>query len=341
MYAVQAIARVTHGKVAGVQEAVKNKLDCLSPQVLGMLCRHTCTDYGSCLQVEDNVGLMGFCLTLNFCLPGTGHCKTVEFTFDMREDTAECIASEMMEDLSLTRDEAEFIAAKIKEEVKRISAKLVNSLALNDEAGYGSAAAAAAAASDDPLVSSMGYLAIDPSTKEAVAANAAAQAVAAVAAAVAANSFTGSSGIGMMGQLQHVPAATASSSKTAGAVTPLDSNRPPSYHDLVMAMREYHEQQMAADEAQRVASGSGSGPMGTDPRGLEAPPLEVKLPNGHLLDPALLAKVAATAATAAVQQLEDAAHGVMAGPGVGPSPEQQQQSPAFHVTGYSESDHCE
>jgi hypothetical protein len=269
----------------------------------------------------------------------------VEFTFDMREDTAECIASEMMEDLSLTRDEAEFIAVKIKEEVKRISAKLVNSLALNDEAGYGPGAVAAT--NDDQSTSSAGYVAIDPSTKEAVAANAAAQAVAAVAAAVAANSLTGVSGASMTAgqqqQQQHAAVACASSNKTTGAVTPMDSNRPPSYHDLVMAMREYHEQQMAADEAQRVASGSASGPMGTDPRGLEAPPLEVKLPNGHLLDPALLAKVAATAATAAVQQLEDAAHGMLAGPVAGPSPEQQQhqQSPAFHVTGYTESEHCD
>jgi hypothetical protein len=50
----------------------------------------------------------------------TGHCKTVEFTFDMREDTADCIAKEMMDDLSLSEDEAAKIAKKIKEEIGRL-----------------------------------------------------------------------------------------------------------------------------------------------------------------------------------------------------------------------------
>jgi hypothetical protein len=49
-----------------------------------------------------------------------GHCKTVEFTFDMQEDTADCIAKEMMDDLSLSEDEAAKIAKKIKEEISRL-----------------------------------------------------------------------------------------------------------------------------------------------------------------------------------------------------------------------------
>jgi hypothetical protein len=44
----------------------------------------------------------------------------VEFTFDMREDTADCIAKEMMDDLSLSEDEAAKIAKKIKEEIGRL-----------------------------------------------------------------------------------------------------------------------------------------------------------------------------------------------------------------------------
>jgi hypothetical protein len=44
----------------------------------------------------------------------------VEFTFDMREDTADCIAKEMMDDLSLSEDEAAKIAKKIKEEISRL-----------------------------------------------------------------------------------------------------------------------------------------------------------------------------------------------------------------------------
>lgn len=49
----------------------------------------------------------------------SGHCKTIEFAFDMSEDTAECIANEMMEDLSLSASEAQQIAAKIREEIQR------------------------------------------------------------------------------------------------------------------------------------------------------------------------------------------------------------------------------
>jgi hypothetical protein len=48
-----------------------------------------------------------------------GVCKTIEFAFDMGEDTAECIANEMMEDLSLSAAEAQDIAAKIREEIAR------------------------------------------------------------------------------------------------------------------------------------------------------------------------------------------------------------------------------
>jgi hypothetical protein len=47
------------------------------------------------------------------CAAGTA--KTIEFPFNVTEDTAEAIASEMMEDLSLSREEASIIATKIKE----------------------------------------------------------------------------------------------------------------------------------------------------------------------------------------------------------------------------------
>ncbi len=48
-----------------------------------------------------------------------GTTKKIEFSFDSSEDTAECIASEMMEDLSLSAQEARLIAAKIEEELTR------------------------------------------------------------------------------------------------------------------------------------------------------------------------------------------------------------------------------
>ncbi len=53
------------------------------------------------------------------CLVSTGTAKTIEFAFDSKEDTAECVASEMMEDLSLSACEARIIAAKISNELAR------------------------------------------------------------------------------------------------------------------------------------------------------------------------------------------------------------------------------
>jgi len=48
-----------------------------------------------------------------------GHSKTIEFAFDMSEDTADAIAGEMMEDLSLSKLEADIIAIKIAQELTR------------------------------------------------------------------------------------------------------------------------------------------------------------------------------------------------------------------------------
>ncbi|GIL65885.1 hypothetical protein Vafri_19522 [Volvox africanus] len=67
-----------------------------------------------CKQVEESK----LSFQLRFTEPA-GHCKTIEFAFDMAEDTAECIANEMMEDLSLSAGEAQQIAAKIREEIQR------------------------------------------------------------------------------------------------------------------------------------------------------------------------------------------------------------------------------
>ncbi|KAG2444928.1 hypothetical protein HXX76_001664 [Chlamydomonas incerta] len=67
-----------------------------------------------CKQVEESK----LSFQLRFTEPA-GHCKTIEFQFDMAEDTAECIANEMMEDLSLSAGEAQDIAAKIREEISR------------------------------------------------------------------------------------------------------------------------------------------------------------------------------------------------------------------------------
>jgi hypothetical protein len=99
--------------------------------------------------------------------------------------------------------------------------------------------------------------------------------------------------------------------------------RPPSYHDLARAMREFHEQQMVelAEARSRDAVAAAAGPLangvghgvgelgsfqsGALNTSLDSPPLvEVKLPNGTL-NPTVLAKVAATAATAAATALNE------------------------------------
>lgn len=70
----------------------------------------------NCQQADDHK----LSFSLRFTEP-EGHCKTVEFTFDLELDTAECIANEMVEDLSLSAEEAHMIAHKIKQEIRRIS----------------------------------------------------------------------------------------------------------------------------------------------------------------------------------------------------------------------------
>jgi hypothetical protein len=50
-----------------------------------------------------------------------GHAKTIEFTFDLEEDTAECIANEMMQELNLSEEEATEISEKINDAINRIS----------------------------------------------------------------------------------------------------------------------------------------------------------------------------------------------------------------------------
>jgi hypothetical protein len=315
----------------------------------------------------------------------------VEFTFDMSEDTAECIANEMMEDLSLSADQAAYIADKIKDEIKRMGSEFVDRLDLSQhqhgqqhEAGhmqqqqYSGSGAAAPAGTVQLDGAASGEL--DPAVREAVVANAAAAAVTAFASAAAAANSSGGGAYDHQQQplqqqeSQAQPSVTANGGATrskSGYNSPRETGRPPSYHDLARAMREFHEQQLAAEAAQRAAAaaaadtGSQEGmhtpsahvggcggmlgtPMGAaavpvpialgmpgqliDPQSLvvsgalESPPLEVRLPNGHALDPAVLAKVAATAATAAASALNE----------VMPARHGQQQSPVCTVSGFSD-----
>jgi hypothetical protein len=308
----------------------------------------------------------------------------------MREDTAECIANEMMEDLSLSADQAAYIADKIKDEIKRMGSEFVDRLDLSQhqhgqhEAGhmqqqqqYSGSGVAAPAGTAQLDGAASGEL--DPAVREAVVANAAAAAVTAFAsAAAAANSSGGGAHDHQQQPLQQQesqaqPSVTANGGATrskSGYNSPRESGRPPSYHDLARAMREFHEQQLAAEAAQHAAAaaaadagsqvgmhtpsahvGGGGGMLATpvgaavpslislgmpgqliDPQSLvvsgalESPPLEVRLPNGHALDPAVLAKVAATAATAAASALNE----------VMPARHGQQQSPVCTVSGFSD-----
>lgn len=226
-----------------------------------------------------------------------GHTKTVEFEFNTQEDTAENIANEMMEVLSLSEDEARLIAGKIKEEVDRVTRQFVQSMSFGEEGGGGGGPEGAGGSSLAHTSS------LDPTTREAVAANAAAHAVAAVAAAAAAanNSLSNSTANTVDRGSAPAPGGPSTGDRSSGAPI-TDSMRPPSFHDLVRAMREYQEQQqgLAGGQGFEEVTGSPASSLGA----MGAPPVEVRLPNGHALGHDLLAKVAATAATAVVQQLE-------------------------------------
>lgn len=262
----------------------------------------------------------------------------------MREDTAECIANEMMEDLSLSAEEATFIADKIKFEISRMGSEFIDNLSFGqhsqgvEAAGQGTPVpdnACAGPGSHDNTSSEL-----DPAVREAVVANAAAAAVTAFATAAAAANSSGG-GAPSPPQLPQpssglTPSMSVNRSRSGYGSPSNQSGRPPSYHDLARAMREFHEQQLAAERAAAAAAGqAGDGLIGSyggiDPQtlvsALEAP-LEVRLPNGHALDPAVLAKVAATAATAAASALNE----------VMPQRNGQQQSPVCTVTSFSNCD---
>lgn len=214
----------------------------------------------------------------------------------------------------------------------------ISSLSLGDEIDAGGLTPGSQA-------HSLGSTDMDPALREAMVANAAAAAVSAFASAAAATSGGGMADHGA--QLPPMPpgsqphgsgqgaddAAAGCSSQQSGTSSPPRQQqqyqylpgRPPSFHDLARAMREFHEQQMAemaeareqaarANAAAAVSptqnGGHGVGELGSYHSGgistaMDSPPLvEVKLPNGAL-NPAVLAKVAATAATAAASALNE------------------------------------
>jgi len=223
----------------------------------------------------------------------------------MGEDTADCIAHEMMEDLSLSAEEAELIAVKIKQEIGRIAGEYVDSHSqqlLQLGAGEGEGGGADTAGSDSlSRLSALSRDAITNAAAAAVVAVASAAAAAnsnAAAAAAAANSS--SSSVGGMPPLSRSGLARQQTSEQpkSGPHTPKapGSNRPPSLHDIVRAMREFNAQQLE-EAAAAAPPGAGDGQGGGT--------LEVVLPAGHALDTRVLARVASAAASAAAQQLAE------------------------------------
>ncbi|GAX85629.1 hypothetical protein CEUSTIGMA_g13044.t1 [Chlamydomonas eustigma] len=72
--------------------------------------------YIRCNQVEETK----LSFQLKYTEPRSTVSKKIEFAFDMNEDTADAIAHEMMEDLSLSAEEASSIASKIRQEIDRL-----------------------------------------------------------------------------------------------------------------------------------------------------------------------------------------------------------------------------
>jgi hypothetical protein len=229
----------------------------------------------------------------------------------MGHDTADCIAHEMMEDLSLSAEEAELIAVKIKQEIGRMAGEHANQQERPPSAGGGGGAAAA---NGDAAADALSRL----STADLGAIqNAAAAAVVAVASVAAATN--GGAGAGAPPALPALArpalARQASGQSRSGPLTPkCGSGRPPSLHDIVRAMRDFNAQQLeeaaAAGAASAQAGGGGGGGSGgggaAEGKGAAGAPLEVVLPAGHDLDAGTLSRVATAAASAAAQQLAEA-----------------------------------
>lgn len=73
-----------------------------------------------------------FSLRLRICEPG-GQARTVEFEFDVSRDTAISVASEMVEDLQLSQEDAAAIAAAIRDEIATLTTNLEEQLSLSLE----------------------------------------------------------------------------------------------------------------------------------------------------------------------------------------------------------------
>jgi hypothetical protein len=230
----------------------------------------------------------------------------------MGQDTADCIAHEMMEDLSLSAEEAEVIAEKIRLEIGRIAGEYVGSH--GDDAPGGGAGGAGGGEGEADTAGSDSLSRLGAVGRDAIANAAAAAVVAVASAAAAANTGSGGGALPPLGR-SGVPRASAGApAPTAqgggggnggGKGLVAGPGRMPSYHDIVRTMQEFNAQQLAAaadgDGPPGPASGGGAGAGSGG-----GAPVEVVLPPGHALDASTLARVASAAASAAAQQLVEA-----------------------------------
>uniref|UniRef100_A0A7S0S189 non-specific serine/threonine protein kinase n=1 Tax=Chlamydomonas leiostraca TaxID=1034604 RepID=A0A7S0S189_9CHLO len=224
----------------------------------------------SCTHVEDS----RYSFVLKFLEP-EGHCKTIEFAFDSSEDTAECIASEMMTDLSLSSHEAGVIQGKITLELDRmahhVAARQAAALSrsqsplppavqapLSRPASHSSNGHAAVLPEDVQRTSnsSTGVLAPQPACNP-LAGRSSVPAMPVVADSPAlgpsprndrASMPNGLGSLGTTAMPYPGPAAAGSGQGRSGTQTPGESGnsilgRAPSIHSLIAAMREVHEEE--------------------------------------------------------------------------------------------------
>jgi len=175
-----------------------------------------------CKRIEGDVGKLSF--QLRFVEP-EGSCKTIEFAFDLEEDTADAIAAEMMEDLALSAAEASSIASLITRELMRVREE---GDATPADVGLSVAVPAPVRTSVDNPIARHGSGIPSPLAQ--------APSLPTVASAADLTRITTSSGA------------------TPGPAADEASGRPPSIFELIQAMNEVHAQERAMcmpDDAQR------------------------------------------------------------------------------------------
>lgn len=198
----------------------------------------------------------------------------MEFAFDLDEDTADAIANEMMEDLSLSASEAQVIANKIRDEVLKATAPRAPSPSpsanghhhYNPQQQQQQQQAPAALSMQTSLRCSM-ERSSSPGLGAIISGPLGAAPVS-ITPMGSARSLTGESAAPCQQQQQQAPVAAPGEhvsrrTSSTGMLNKSDShtpvegaynNKPPSIHALIAAMKEVHEQERVAAAQQQKAS---------------------------------------------------------------------------------------